>query len=78
MKRFLIISGCLFLLSGLFYDLLPLELLGGLSNMFSGNSHTYFRLVPGDDGDQTQVVLLALGATLVLAGLLWRSSKEPG
>ena len=78
MKRFLIISGCLLLLPGVFYDSLPLELLGGLLSMFNGNSHTYFRLVPGNGSDQTQVMLLAFGTTLTLAGLLWRSSKEPG
>ncbi len=75
MKRFLIISGCFFLLIGLFHESLPLELVSGLWNMFSSDSRTtYFRVVPRESVDYTQVVLLSIGALLLAAGLLRRSS----
>ena len=78
MKRFLIISGCFFLLVGLFHEALPLELVSGLWDMFSSDSRTtYFRVVPSEQVDYTQVVLLGLGALMLMAGLLRRSSNGP-
>lgn len=76
MKRFFVISGCLIFLVGLFYESLPLELVDGLWNMFRSNSRTtYFRVVPSESVDYTQVILLSLGALLFVAGLLLRRSN---
>lgn len=77
MKRFLIISGCFFLLLGIFHESLPVELASGLWDMFSSNPRTsYFRVVPSEQVDYTQIVLLGLGSLLLVAGLLRRPSNK--
>lgn len=77
MKRVLLISGCLFLLVGVFYDSLPLELSAGLWRIFTGNSHTYYRVVPSEQISYVQVLLLVFGAVLVVGALLRPRSSLP-
>lgn len=75
MKRLLIISGCLLLLAGLFYDFLPIELVTGA--MFRTDAHAYYRVVKTDQADFTQIALLGFGTLVVVAGLLRRPSNRP-
>ncbi|WP_156128961.1 hypothetical protein [Chitinibacter sp. ZOR0017] len=76
MKRLLIVLGCFFLLLGLFHESLPIDLARGIWSIFSSNSRPiYFRIIPTEQVDYTQVLLLSIGALLVLAGLLRRSFK---
>jgi hypothetical protein len=77
MKRSLTTSGILFLVVGLFYDALPVELLRVLWQMFHSDSRSvYFRVVPSEHFDLFQISFLLVGVALILAGTLARSTKS--
>ncbi|QSI78110.1 hypothetical protein [Niveibacterium microcysteis] len=77
MKRWFIVSGGLFIVVGVFYDAMPLELFGALFSRFSDRSgHVYYRVVPVDSPDMLKLGLLCGGTALLVAGFLTRSNRE--
>jgi len=77
MKRWLIIAGGLLIVVGLFYDAMPLEVLGALFSVFSGGSgHVYYRVVPVESPDMLKLGLFGVGTALLVAGFLTRSNRE--
>ncbi|WP_374603126.1 hypothetical protein [Niveibacterium sp.] len=77
MKRRFIISGGLFIVVGVFYGAMPLELFGTLFSVLSDRSgHVYYRVVPVDSPDMLKLGLLCVGTALLVAGFRTRSNRE--
>ena len=77
MKHWFLALGSLFLAIGLFYDVMPVELFGAISQVFRPDSDSvYFRIVPTEQVDPFQISFLFIGIAFLIASVLMRSAKS--